>query len=68
MAEPLTSDTVFSWRSKRMFQVVIWYSKGRKAIPMEIEKQMFGKQMFADPGKDNGTKSGLWYKSFPHHT
>ena len=23
---------------------------------MEMEKQMFGKQMFAEPGKDNGTQ------------
>ena len=25
-----------------------------------MEKQTFGKQMFAGPGRDNGTQSGLW--------
>ena len=30
-----------------------WFgtSKKRKAIDMEIEKQVFGKQMFAEPGR-----------------
>ena len=38
---------------------------------MEMEKQRFGKQMFAGPGRDTGTQNGLsslgqpW--SFPHH-
>ena len=38
-------------------------SKGRKAIYVEMDKQMFGKQMFAGPGRDSGTQSGL-----PHQT
>ena len=30
-----------------------------------IEKQMFDKQMFAGPCRDNGTQSGLWYLGLP---
>jgi len=30
------------------------------AVPMEIGKQTFGKQMFAGPCRDNGMQSGLW--------
>ena len=34
-------------------------AKGRKAIHVEMEKQMFGKQMFAGSCRDNGAQSGL---------
>ena len=34
-------------------------SKGRKAIQTEMEKQMFGKAVFAVPGRRDGTQSGL---------
>ena len=34
-------------------------SKEKKGIYMEIEKQMFDKQMFAGPGRDSGTQKGL---------
>ena len=38
---------------------------------MELEEQMFGKQMFAGPGRDSGTLSGLWSLSpaefYPAH-
>ena len=30
--------------------------RGRKAIPQEVEKQMFGKQVFAGPCRGNGTQ------------
>lgn len=38
-----------------------WFGtlKGRKAIYMEVEKQMFGRQKFAMPGRDSGTWRGL---------
>ena len=37
-----------------MLGVVVWDLKGRKAIHMETEKQMFDKQMFEMLFKDNG--------------
>ena len=39
----------------------MWFrnSKRRKAIQPEMEKQTFGKQMFAELLRDNGTGSGL---------
>ena len=38
----------------------LWFgnSKRRKTIQPEMEKQTFGKQMFAELLKDNGTCSG----------
>lgn len=33
---------------KRMLRVAFGISKQRKATNMEMEKQMFGKEMFAD--------------------
>ena len=57
MAKALILNTVFSQRQKRMLGVVVWdFKGGRKAVHME---QMFGKQIFARPGRDNGTQSGL---------
>ena len=36
---------------------------------MEMEKQMFGKQIFAGPGRDNEiTGWTLISEGFPHHT
>ena len=32
---------------------------GGEANDMEMEKQMFGKQMFAEPSRDNGTQRGI---------
>ena len=39
----------------------MWFgtSKGRKAIDMEIEKQMFGNQIFVAPCRDNVTQRGI---------
>ena len=43
-----------------MLEAVVWYLKGkRKAVDMELEKQMFGKQMFAGLCRDNGTQWGV---------
>ena len=40
-----------------MLEAVVSYLKGkRKAVDMELEKQMFGKQMFAGLCRDNGTQ------------
>ena len=39
-----------------MLGIVVWDLKGRKSIHVKKEKQVFGKQMFAGPGKDNGTQ------------
>ena len=38
-----------------------WFetSKGRKATHMEMEKQMFGKRIFAQPFRDSGRQKGL---------
>jgi len=49
-----------------MLRVVVWDFKGEKVIHKDMEKQMF-----AEPGRDNGTQSGLWSPDpawFPHHT
>ena len=49
-----------------MLRVVVWDFKGEKVIHKDTEKQMF-----AEPGRDNGAQSGLWSPGpaqFPHHT
>ena len=43
----------------RKNRVVVWDFKGRKAIHMEMKKQVFGKQMFAGLCRDNVTQSRL---------
>ena len=43
---------------------MVWISKGEKAIDVEIEKHVFGKQMFAGPGRDNGTQRGILLARF----
>ena len=53
MAETLTLNTIFISRQKRMLGAVVW---DFKAIHMEMEKQMFGKQMFAGPCRDSGAQ------------
>lgn len=44
--------------------------KKRKAIHMEIEKQVFGKQMFTGPKRNNTewTEVSPGPAEFPHHT
>jgi len=39
--------------------VVAWDFKKRKAGHMEMEKQMFGKQMLAGPRRNNWTQRGI---------
>jgi len=36
-----------------MLGEVVWNVKGEETIDMEIEKQMFGEQMFAGPRRDS---------------
>ena len=43
-------------RQKRMLREVVWNVKGEETIDMEIEKQMFGEQMFAGPLRDSVTR------------
>ena len=38
---------------------VVWNFRGRKAIHTEIEKQMFGKQMFSGPCVTMGYREDL---------
>ena len=33
--------------------------EGRKAIDMEMEKEVYSKPVFAGPSRDHGTQSGL---------
>ena len=42
-----------------MLGEVVWDLKGEKTIDMEIEKQMFGEQMFAGPCRDSVTERSL---------
>ena len=42
-----------------MLGVVVWDFRVGKAIEIEIEKQMFDKQMFAGPYRDSGTQRGI---------
>ena len=39
-----------------MLGEVVWNVKGEETIDMEIEKQMFGEQMFAGPLRDSVTR------------
>ena len=48
MAENLTLNTIFSSSQKRILGVEVWTLKGRKTIYRKIEKQMTGKQIFAE--------------------
>ena len=34
---------------------------GKKAIQVEMAKQIFGKQMFSIPCRDSGTQRRLWF-------
>ena len=45
-----------------MLRVEVGTAKGRKAIHMGLERQMFGKKIkrLAEPYRDNGTQSELW--------
>ena len=38
------------------WEVVVWDFKGEKGDWQEMEKQMFGKQVFARPYRDNGAR------------
>ena len=47
-----------------MLRVVAGTSEGKKEIHMEKEKQIFGRQLFADPYRENGRQSELWSLDF----
>ena len=54
-----------------MLGVVVWDFKGEEGYSHEDKKEMFGKQTFASPHRDNGTQNGLWSlgpAEFPRHT
>ena len=55
MTETLILNTIFSEIQKRMLGEVFGTSKGRKAIHLEMTKQIFGKQMFAVLHRNSGT-------------
>ena len=58
MAKTLTLKTIL--KDKRG-SCEKWFGtlRGRKAIDMEIEKQMFGEQMFAGPCRGSETERNL---------
>ena len=60
MAETLTLKKNRSSRLKRMLRLVVGTSEGKKEIHMEKEKQIFGRQLFAAPYRENVTQSELW--------
>ena len=65
MAENLTLNTIFSSTQKRILGVEVWILKGRKTIYKKIEKQMIGKQIFAESSRENGTQSACTMISSP---
>ena len=65
MAENLTLNTIFSSTQKRILGVEVWILKGRKTIYRKIEKQMIGKQIFAESSRENGTQSACTMISSP---
>ena len=65
MAANLTLNTIFSSTQKRILGVEVWNLKGRKTIYRKIEKQMIGKQIFAESSRDNGTQSACTMISSP---
>ena len=58
MAKAANIKAIFNSRQRKMLGVVVWASKGREAVYMEMKMQICVKQVIAGPAVDSVI---LWY-------